>query len=48
MVVYEKKISHNRYLESMEVRISKFKELMSEFENENQLGKNLPKLIVNI
>jgi len=43
-----KKISHNRYLETMDVRISKFNELMMEFKTENQLGKKLSKLIVNI
>lgn len=43
-----KKISHNRYLETMDIRIEKFNELMKIFEFENDLGKNLSKLIVNI
>ena len=43
-----KKITHNRYLENMEDRIKFFDELMEEFKTENQLGKNLSKLIVNI
>lgn len=43
-----KKISHNRYLETMDIRIEKFNELMKKFEFENDLGKNLSKLIVNI
>lgn len=43
-----KKISHNRYLETMDKRIEKFNELMKIFENENELGKKLSNLIVNI
>lgn len=43
-----KKISHNRYIETMERRIEKFNELMKTFESENTLGKNLSILIVNI
>lgn len=43
-----KKITHNRYLESMNDRIEKFTEFMKTFEKENQIGKNLSKLIVNI
>jgi len=43
-----KKISHNRYLETMDIRIDKFNRLMKTFEVENDLGKNLSKLIVNI
>ncbi len=43
-----KKISHNRYLETMEERLTKFNELMSQFKIENSLGKNLSHLIVNI
>lgn len=43
-----KKITHNRYLESMDIRIEKFNELMKTFEIENQNGKNLSKLNVNI
>lgn len=43
-----KKITHNRYLEKMEDRIQKFNLLMSEFEEENELGKKLSNIIVNI
>ncbi len=43
-----KKISHNRYLETMDKRIEKFKELMKTFELENELGKKLSNLIENI
>jgi transposase len=43
-----KKITHNRYLVSMNDRITKFNELMKTFENENEIGKNLSNLIVNI
>ena len=43
-----KKITHNRYLDSMEERILKFNQLMKELESENELGKNLANLIVNI
>jgi putative transposase len=43
-----KKITHNRYLESMEDRILKFNLLMDEFKFENELGKNLCNIIVNI
>jgi transposase len=43
-----KKISHNRYLETMEDRILKFNELMNTFKHENELGKKLTNLIVNI
>lgn len=43
-----KKISHNRYLETMDKRIEKFNDLMKCFESENDLGKNLSNLIVNI
>lgn len=43
-----KKITHNRYLESMDNRIMKFNDLMKTFENENEIGKNLSNLIVNI
>ena len=43
-----KKISHNRYIETMDKRIEKFNELMKTFESENELGKNLSNLIVNI
>lgn len=43
-----KKISHNRYLETMNYRILKFNELMKLFEEDNQLGKDLAKLNANI
>jgi transposase len=43
-----KKITHNRYLETMEDRLAKFKELMNQFHFENSLGKKLSRLIVNI
>jgi transposase len=43
-----KKITHNRYIENMNTRIEKFQDLMKEFEAENQIGKNLANLIVNI
>jgi transposase len=43
-----KKITHNRYVEKMAERISKFENLMNGFKTENVLGKNLSNLIVNI
>lgn len=43
-----KKITHNRYIEKMEDRIDKFNELMNVFEFENELGKTLCNIIVNI
>jgi len=43
-----KKISHNRYLEKMTDRITKFNELMNQFKCENILGKKLARLIINI
>jgi putative transposase len=43
-----KSISHNRYLETMDLRIEKFNSFIKSFENENELGKRLAKLIVNI
>jgi len=43
-----KKITHNRYLESMENRILRFNDLMEVFKVENELGKKLSKLTVNI
>ncbi len=46
MVVYEKK--NNRYIETMDERLSKFNELMKVFQFENELGRNLAKLNVNI
>lgn len=43
-----KKITHNRALENMETRIEQFNSLIKLFENDNQLGKDLSKLNVNI
>ena len=43
-----KHISHNRYIETMDERILKFNEFMAQFLNENQKGKDLANLIVNI
>lgn len=43
-----KKITHNRHLEKMEDRITCFDQLMEGFKTENELGKSLSKLIVNI
>jgi transposase len=43
-----KKITHNRYIETMNTRIEKFNDLMKTFESENEIGKNLTNLIVNI
>lgn len=43
-----KKIAHNRYIETMEERLTKFNELMNQFKSENSLGKSLSHLIVNI
>ena len=43
-----KKITHNRFLETMEIRIEAFKNLMNQFKSENDLGKKLCRLIENI
>jgi putative transposase len=43
-----KKITHNRYVKSLEERIANFDNFIEEFMFENQTGKNLAKLIVNI
>ena len=43
-----KKITHNRYLETMEKRIEKFNEFIQIFETGNKLGKVLSNLIVNL
>ena len=43
-----KKITHNRYLETMEDRITKFNQLMDSFKVENCIGKNLCNLFINI
>lgn len=44
----EKKITHNRYVEKMAERICHFNLLMNDFKIENQIGKNLANLMVNI
>jgi transposase len=43
-----KKITHNRSLESMECRVSKFFAFIEQFSHENETGKNLCNFIVNI
>jgi transposase len=43
-----KKITHNRYVETMEKRLEYFNAFMNDFKTENQIGKNLSNLIVNI
>ena len=43
-----KKITHNRYVQNLEDRIAKYELFMKDFEVENQIGKNLAKLTVNI
>lgn len=43
-----KKITHNRYIETLDNRINNFDIFMQDFKVENQIGKNLVKLIVNI
>lgn len=43
-----KKITHNRYVQNLEDRITKYELFMKDFEVENQLGKNLATLTVNI
>ncbi len=43
-----KKITHNRYLESLKDRITHFEAFMKQFETENDTGKRLANLIVNI
>jgi transposase len=43
-----KKITHNRYVEKIEHRIEMFRSLMKEFDHENDRGKSLANLIVNI
>lgn len=43
-----KRISHNRYIIKMKDRLQYFNQLMDNFKQDNQLGKNLTKLIVNI
>lgn len=43
-----KKITHNRYVESLDQRIKHFDTLMNDFKVENEIGKNLARLFVNI
>ena len=43
-----KKITHNRYVQNLQDRINNFDTFMQGFKSENNLGKNLAKLIVNI
>lgn len=43
-----KKITHNRYVLKMETRLALFTDFMSQFQIENQLGKDLSKLIENL
>jgi transposase len=43
-----KKITHNRYVESIESRIEAFEAFMEGFKMENPNGKRLANLIVNI
>lgn len=43
-----KKITHNRYVQNLQDRITNFDLFISHFKVENEIGKNLAKLIVNI
>ena len=43
-----KKITHNRYIQNLEDRITCFDIFIETFKTENDTGKNLAKLIVNI
>ncbi len=43
-----KKITHNRYVQNLQDRINNFDLFISQFKVENEIGKNLAKLIVNI
>lgn len=43
-----KKITHNRYIETMEKRLEHFFEFIEQFSKENNIGKDLSNLIVNI
>jgi hypothetical protein len=36
-----KKITHNRFMEKMENRIEAFRNLMNQFQTQNDLGKSL-------
>ena len=48
MVVHEKKISHNRYLQTMEQRLELLKQFMTDFEIENDQGKILSNICSEI
>jgi transposase len=43
-----KRITHNRFTETMDNRLEKFNKLMEEFNHENEIGKKLANLNVNI
>ncbi len=43
-----KKITHNRYIETLDKRLEHFFEFISQFSNENKIGQDLSNLIVNI
>jgi putative transposase len=43
-----KKITHNRFMEKMENRIEAFRNLMNQFQTQNDLGKSLCNLFENI
>jgi transposase len=43
-----KKITHNRYVQNLQDRINNFDNFIQHFKVENEIGKNLSKLIVNI
>ncbi len=43
-----KKITHNRYVQTMQERIACFDTFIQDFNVENEIGKNLANLIVNI
>jgi len=43
-----KKITHNRYVQNLQDRINNFDTFIQDFKIENDMGKNLAKLIVNI
>lgn len=43
-----KKVTHNRYVQTLEARIKNFDDFIYDFKVENETGKKLAKLIVNI
>ncbi|QDW25075.1 IS630 family transposase [Pedobacter sp. KBS0701] len=43
-----KKITHNRYVQNLQDRITNFDLFICQFKVENEIGKNIAKLIVNI